>query len=375
MITIEQVDLSSKAQVRRFIQLPFRLYRHDPRWVPPLLIDVKQQLNKQAHPFYEHSDADFFVAVAGNEIVGRIAVIENRRFNEWHGTHKAHFYFFECEDDHTVAGALFAAAADWAQRRGLNMLIGPKGLGPMDGYGMLIEGFEQRQMMTTMNYNLPYFVPLVEGWGFEKEVDFLSCYANSADFHLPERVRRIAERVERRGELRVQRFTSTKELRAWAPRIGEAYNKAFVNNWEYHPLTPREVQFVLDSVQSIADPRLIKIIVHGEDVVGFLFAFPDIAHAIQRSRGRLFPFGIVDMLISLRTTRWIAVNAAGILPEFQGRGGNALLYNEIEKTVRSRRFEHGALYQVAETAVNMRRDLENLGGIRYKNHRVYRRGI
>ena len=125
----------------------------------------------------------------------------------------------------------------------------------------------------------------------------------------------------------------------------------------------------------IAQPGLMKIINHGEDVVGFLFACPDVSAALQRARGHLLPLGILDLLLEMRRTQWIALNGAGILPEFQGRGGNAVLYSEIERTVRESGFQHAALTQVAETAVQMRRDLENLGNEPFKNHRVYGRHL
>jgi GNAT superfamily N-acetyltransferase len=375
MLTIEKIDTSSKPQVNRFVRLPFRLYKNDPFWVPPILIDNEAQLNRKKHPFYEHSDADFFMAVCDGQDVGRIAAIENRRFNQYHATHQAQFYFFESEDDQEIANALFEALFDWARQRGLDTVVGPKGFGPLDGYGMLIEGFTGHQMMTMMNYNPPSYPRMLEALGFTKEVDFISCCADSASFNFPERARRIAERVQQRGTLQVRRFTSIRALKAWAGRIGVAYNKAFVNNWEYYPLTEREIAFVVNTLETIANPRLIKIITHGPDVVGFLFAFPDLADAIRRSGGRLLPFGLLDMLLEMRRTQWVAVNAAGILPEFQGLGGNALLYSEMVKTILDNKYAHGALYQVAETAVNMRRDLENLGLTPYKNHRVYHRHI
>jgi hypothetical protein len=172
-------------------------------------------------------------------------------------------------------------------------------------------------------------------------------------------------------------FRNKKELVGWAPRIGKAYNQAFVNNWEYVPLTDREIKFVVDNIITIADPRLIKVIAAGEDAVGFLFGFADVSAAIQRSKGHLLPFGLIDMLIEMRRTKWIALNGAGILPEYQGRGGNALLYSEMEKTVSNQdfHFEDADLTQVAESAVQMRNDLINLGGKAYKNHRVFSRAI
>jgi hypothetical protein len=375
MINIDVIDTSSKAQVKRFTRLPFRLYKNTPQWVPPIRIDHEAQLDKQKHPFYEHSQGEFFIAHSGGEDVGRIAVFENQTFNQYHDSRQAQFYFFESVEDPAVAEALFSRAFDWARDRSLDTLIGPKGLGALDGYGMLVEGFEHRQMMTMMNYNPAYYPPMLEALGFQKEVDFVSCYVNTQTFQLPERVRSIARRVEERGILRVQRFKDKRHLLSWAGRIGEAYNKAFVNNWEYYPLTEREIKFVVDNIMTVADPKLIKVIVHGEEVVGFLFGFADISPAIQRSRGRLLPFGLVDMLLEMRRTPWISLNGAGILPEFQGRGGNALMYAEMLATITGYNFKHGEMTQVAETASTMRADLINLGGIPYKNHRVFRKPL
>ncbi len=375
MFLVEKIDTRSKAQVRRFVKIPFQFYINTPQWVPPIRVDVEAMLDHQKHPFYEHSDGEFFIAARDGKDVGRLAVFENVNFNKYHGTKKAQFYFFECEDNLETAEALFEHAYDWARNRGLDTIIGPKGLGPLDGYGILVEGFEHRQMMTMMNYNLPYLPVLVEKMGFEKEVDFISCYIHAPDFKLPDRIYKIAERVENRGTLKVKRFKNKRELIEWAPRIGKAYNKTFINNWEYVPLTDHELDFVIKNIMTIANPKMIKIITHGEDVIGFLFAFADVSAALQRSKGRLFPFGIIDLLLELRRSKWVALNGEGILDEFQGRGGNALLYAEIGKTVRDFRFEHADLTQVAETAVDMRSDLINLGGRPYKNHRVYRRKI
>jgi hypothetical protein len=374
-VTIEPVDTRQRGQVRAFLDLPYRLYAGHPLWVPPLRLDVALQLNREKYPYYRHSDADFFVARRNGTIVGRIAVLENRRYNQTHAVHTAQFYLFECENDFAAAEALFERAAEWAQQRRLDTLVGPKGFAPLDGYGLLVEGYEVRPAMTMMNYNPPYYPDFVERLGFSKVVDFVSCYLGAGRFRLPERVHRIAQRAAERSGLRVVRFRTAKELRAWAERIGRAYNQAFVNNWEYYPLTDEEIRFVTDSLLSVADPRLIKIIARGDEAVGFLFAFRDVSSGLQRSRGRLWPFGILHLLWDMRRTDWVAINGAGILPEFQGRGGNALLYSEMEKTIHEAGFRHADLTQVAESAVQMRRDLETVGGVAYKNHRVYARKL
>ncbi|MCK4976014.1 MAG: hypothetical protein KAS36_03705 [Anaerolineales bacterium] len=375
MLTIIKIDTAEKAQVRRFVRIPYRLYKNHPQWVPPLYMDAEMQLNREKHPYYEHSEADFFIAERDGQDVGRIAILENKPFNKYHDTRKAQFYLFECENDQQAATALFNRAFEWAQKRNLDQVIGPKGFGALDGYGLLVEGYEHRQIMTMLNYNYPYYPHLIEALGFEKEVDFVSCYLNAEKFRLPERVHRIAKRVQQRGSLGIKRFNSKKELRAWVPRIGRAYNKAFVDNWEYYPLTDNEINFILDTILTVADPRLIKVITHDNDAVGFLFGFPDLSSALQKAKGRLLPFGIIHLLMEMRHTKWIALNGAGILPEFQGRGGNALLYAEMENTIHDNDFEHADLTQVGETAVQMRQDLVNLGGEPYKNHRVYRKEL
>lgn len=376
MFTIEKIDTENKSQVKRFVELPHRLYRDCPQWVPLLNIDAYTYLNRRKHPFHEHSDVDFFLAARDGRDVGRIAAIENKPYNEYHRTRKANFYFFDCEDDPQAVTALFETVFDWAKARGLDEVVGPKGMGPLDGYGILIFGHEHRNTMTMLNYNHSYYRKLVEALGFEKEVDFVSCFLPADKFQVPERVERITQRVMQRGGLQVKRFKNKRELIAWAPRIGKAYNEAFVQNWEYYPLSQREIDFVVDNIMTIADHRLIKIIVHGEAVVGFLFAFHDVSAALQRSKGRLFPFGLIDLLLELKRTDKVAVNGMGILPEFQGLGGNAILYAEMGHTLLDfKQFKHVEMSQVAETTEQMRADLKNLNGVEYKNHRVYRKWI
>ncbi len=376
MLTIEKIDTSNKSQVKRFVQFYYDLYKDCPEWVPPLYVDAYLPLNRKKHPFFEHSDADFFLAVDDGQVVGRICAADNKPFNRYHHTRKAHFYAFDSINDQQVANALFDAVFDWSHGRGLDTVIGPKGLSPFDGYGIQIEGFEHRQMMTMMNYNFAYYPRLVEALGFEKEVDFVSCYLPAESFRVPERIERIARRAAQRGNLKVKEFKSKKELLQWAPRIGESYNRTFIHNWEYYPFSSGDVKYAVDNVFLVADHRLIKLVLHGDDIVGFLFAFPDVSAALQRAKGHLFPFGIIDLLLEMKRTKTISGNGMGILPEFQGTGGNALLYNEMGKTVFAfNQFEHVEMTQVAETTRQMRADLKNLNGVEYKNHRVYRKAI
>ncbi len=376
MVTIETVNLDSKTEVNAFVQFQYDLYRDVPQFTPPFYSDIKLMLNKKKHPFYERSDGEFYVAKSDGKIVGKLGILENKPFNDYHKTKKAQFYLFDCINDQEVANKLFEAAFEWCRARGLNEVVGPKGLSAFDGYGILVEGFEHHQMMTMMNYNFPYYPTLLENLGFEKEVDFVSCYIHRDRFQLPEKVRLVAERVLEKGNFKIVHFKSKKEMmKNYADQIGQAYNDTFINNWEYYPLSEGEVKLLVDNLMVVADPKLVKLITYNDKIVGFLLAFPDISKALKRQGGKITPWGIVDMMISLKRTNWVSLNGAGVLPEYHGRGGNALLYYEMEKTIKDYGFEHYELTQVAETAEQMRKDLITAGGKPYKNHRVYHKKI
>jgi hypothetical protein len=375
MLQVEMLDTSNKAKVDEFIRLPFRLYKDCPQWCPPFISDIKTMLDRNKHPYYEHSDADFFVVRRDGQVVGRIAAMENKSFNQYHGTKKGQFYLFECENDLDAARMLFGRACEWMSDRGLTEIVGPKGFSGFDGYGIQVEGYEEHQMMIMMNYNYPYYNDLMTAMGFEKEVDFVSCYMHRDKFVLPDKINRVLEIIKKRGKFKVKNFSSRKELLEWAPRIGDAYNRSFINNWEYYPMTQREIKFAVEGVLVVANPKLIKIITYEDNICGFLFGFPDISKSMQRGKGRLNPISIADMMISLKTTNWISLNGVGVLPEYQGTGGNVILYDETVKTMKDFGYEHAELTQMAETATQVRRDIITVGAKPYKNHRIYHKKI
>jgi hypothetical protein len=375
MIQVSQVDINDRKQVDRFIKFHYDLYRGCKQWVPPFWSDMRAMLNPKKHPFYEHSDAAFFIAEQDGKIVSRIAALENKPFNQYHNTKKMAFYLFDTIEDIEAARAVIDRACEWGRARGLTEVSGPKGLSAFDGYGIQVEGFEYRQMMTMMNYNYAYYPRLLEQLGFERENDFVSCYIPRDKFLLPEKVNRAAEIVKKRGTFVVKNFKDRKEMLTWADRIGKAYNSTFVNNWEYYPLTEREIKFAVDGVLTVADPKLIKIILYGDEVVGFLFAFPDISAALQRHGGKITPWALVDFLLEMKRTKWVSLNGVGILPEYHGRGGNALLYHEMQHTITDFNFLHAEQTQMADTAVQVRKDMETLGAKIYKVHRIFHRSL
>jgi hypothetical protein len=370
---VRKIDTSLRRDVRQFITFPFELYRDCDQWVPPIVPDMKTALNRDEYPFYDHSTADFFVAEDDGRTVGRIAAIDNRRYNAYHQSRTAFFYFFEVVEDLQVARALFDAASQWAVDRDLTTMIGPRGLLRGDGHGLLVEGFEHRPAMG-IPYNPPYYGPFLEAVGFEKEIDFLSAHL-SGELDLPQRFYDVAERVKERRGFWVKSFTSKRELRRWVPQVQEINNQAFKDVWGYYPIDEAEADAVADRFLTAADPRLIKLVMKGEDVVGFVIGYPDVSAGIQRANGRLWPLGWLHLLIASRRTQWINFNGAGILPEHQGAGASAVLFAELAKTVLDFGFKHADLVQVAEDNVESRAEVTGVGGEWYKCHRIYRRSL
>lgn len=372
-MVIHQVDLDSRRDVERFVQFPYRLYRDCPQWVPPLRSSAYEALDRRRHPFYAHSVAAFFLALSGDEVLGRIAVLEHRNFNRYHGTNVAFFGFFEAVDDSQVSAALFDAAFTWARRRGLDAMMGPHGLLGNEGNSILVEGFEHRPALG-VPYNHPYYHRLVSEAGFEKETDFLSAHLDGS-YQLPERVTEIAQRVRARRGFEVKTFGSLAELQGWIPRFLEAHRRAFAANRTYYPPTDAEVATILSVLRWVIDPRLVKLILRQGEVVGMVLGLRDVSAGLQRAGGRLWPTGWYHILTERRRTRWINLNGFGLLPEHRGVGADAVLLQALYDTVRQGNFERVYLVQVEEGNVAMVNEASRLGITWSVRHRSYRRSL
>jgi hypothetical protein len=370
---VRKLDTTRARHVRQFINFPFELYRDCPEWVPPILLEMKLILNRKKHPFYHHSAAEFFLAESEGQTLGRITVIDNRNYNSYHGHKNGFFYFFEAVEDYQVSQALFGAACDWAQNRGLEDLVGPKGFLQGDGMGILVEGFDHRPAIG-IPYNYPYYDALLRDSGFEKETDFASGYLRG-DHKLPQRFYDIAEKVKARRDFSIKSFTSQREMRRWIQRVGKVYNETFTENWEYCPLTEEEMGVVADRLLAISDPRLMKLVMKGDDIAGFVFAFPDISAAIQKTRGRVWPLGWILLMREFKRTKWANLNGLGLLEKYRGVGANSVLYTELAKSVHDFGFEHTDVVQVEERNAKSLAEMAAIGVEWYKRHRIYRRTL
>jgi hypothetical protein len=370
---LTRIDPSRRALVRRFVGLPFDLFRETPQWCPPLRRDVALAMDRERHPFYRHSNAAFFLAEDSGRALGRIAVMENRNFNEARGRRDAFFYFFESGDDPQVAAALIDAAADWARERGLDTLVGPKGFLPGDGMGILVEGFEHPVPMG-VPYHHPYYDGLLTGCGLAKETDYLSGRVGEAHT-LPEQFLEAADAAAAQSGYHLHPFTSKRELRRWFGRIGEVYNQAFAETWEFCPLTPEEMDFIGSRLLALADPRLMVLVMRGEDIAGHLFILPDLGNGLRAARGRLLPFGWARLLAEGRRTEVVDLLGLGLLPEHRGVGANAVVYAAIFRAVGQFRFRHAELVQIEEGNSRVLANMTAIGVPWRHRHRIYRMSL
>jgi GNAT superfamily N-acetyltransferase len=368
-LQVIEVDTERTSQVKQFLELPSRVYEHAPLWVPPLQGEERRMLDRGRNPFFQHSQAAFFLAFEGERPVGRLAVLNHRPYNEYNQECTAFFYLFESYDEPAAAEALFAAAVDWARRQGLTRMIGPKGFSPLNGMGLLMDGFQHRPALG-IPYNLPYYPALLDGAGFFAMTGIVSGYL-SAHIQFPERIHEIAALVRERRGLRVLRFQKRSDLRRIVPKLKDLYNLSIQGTPGNYPVTDEEVQEIAGQMLRFADPRLIKIIMKGEEIVGFLFAYPDISAAQKRTRGRLLPIGWIDLLLEMRRTPWVNINGMGILKEHRGAGGTALLFSEMQKSIVERGFIHADLVQIGSENDPMLRELRSLGVDFYKKHCLY----
>jgi hypothetical protein len=376
-VTVTIRPVAGKRDEREFIELPHRLYRDVPQWVPWFRADVRRMVSRK-HPFFEHSAAEFFLARRGDRVVGRLCVQENTRYNQHQKMRGAHFYFFDAEDDPEAATALFEAARGWARGRGLDSLMGPFGLGGSTGNGILVDGFEHTAAMTMMSWNPPYYARLLEGAGFAKHFELYSAHLDASAFRLPDRIRSVAEHVLARKRFSVLRFRNKAELKRLAGKIGEVYNVSLASDPSHsdaYPLTPAELKLATNDIMTVADPQLVKILAYDGEIVGFVFGFADVSKTLKRNDGRIGPIAILRLLRALRTAPDLLINGAAILPKYQRLGGNALLYATLEETARARAFHDVDLVQVADTTSLMLSDIQTLGGTVWKTHRVYLRTV
>jgi hypothetical protein len=361
----------SKRDRRAFIDLPFRLYRGDPYWVPPLKADVAELLDPRRHPFYQHAEAELFLARAGGRVVGRIAAIKNDLHVAHHDERAGFFGFFECEPDPAAAGALFDAAGRWLAARGLSVMRGPASPSLNEECGLLVQGFDSSPAVM-MPYNPPWYADLIEAHGFRKAKDLLAFLARYTT--PPERLIRMSEALARRHRITIR---SLDKRRFWdeVERVRTIYNAAWEKNWGFVPMTDAEFTHMAKKMRPVVDPSLVAFAEVDGQLAGFALSLPDVNRALKHMGGRLFPFGWLKGLWYGRRPGFARVLALGVLDQYRRTGAAEMLYLYLIRTGLSRGIPAGEFSWVLEDNALMRAGIEKIGGQVYKVYRLYDRPL
>ena len=366
-----------RRDLKRFIDLPYRLHARDPVWVPPLRRDVELLLSRTRNPFFEHAEAEYFIAERGDEVVGRIAAISNRLHNETHGDRVGFFGFFESVDDQSVAGALLDAAAEWCRQRGHDVLRGPASFSVNDECGLLVDGFQAPPTLM-MPHNPAYYIGLLERAGFEKAKD-LWVYQGGREEHyvpVPERLARGTELIRQRQGITL-RPLNLKDFPGEVERIKVLYNAAWEKNWGFVPMTDHEIDHLAEQFKPVVIPEMVPMAEKDGKLIGFGIALPDLNVVFKRHRsGRLFPM-ILDLLWSLKMKRIrrARILLLGVLPEYRGKGVDAMLYHWIWTRSGERKIYWGEAGWILEDNPAMNAGLEKMTFRVYKTYRLYDRPI
>lgn len=368
---IEIRPVEARSDLTRFLKLPERMYRGDPCWVSPLLVERREFFNPKKNPFFNHAEVALYLAYKNGQPAGRISAHISRTHNTYHHEKAGFFGFFETVEDYPVAEALLQAAAEWGRAKGMDKIRGPLNFTTNHEVGLLVDGFN-RPPVIMMTYNPAYYARFIEQFGFRKAMD-LYAYYGTDDQPIPERVIRVIERVKERSgcTLRSMDFGNfDREVTT----IKEVYNGAWAANWGFVPLTDEEFDFTAKDLKQIADPELILIAEDHGRPVGFSMALPDFNQVLIRLNGRLLPFGLLKLLWLTKVRRIIdgvRVLTMGVLPEYRKRGLDNIFYLETFNRGVARGYRWGEFSWVLENNEMMKHVAENLGYRRYKTYRVY----
>ena len=375
---VEITECKTRAERRQFIDFQWEIYKGDPYWVPPLISEREAFYDRAKNPFFEHSDLAMFVARRDGKIVGTIAAIQNNRHNQVHEEKIGFFGGFEVINDYAIAKALLDTASNWLKARGLTALRGPATLSANDEYGLLIEGFDSEPQIL-MTYNPPYYLTLLEQYGCKKAMDLYAWWApteNAAKEIIGGRFERIAKMAMKRGRFTI-RQADMKHFDEEVERIKKIYNKAWLKNWGFVPMTDREIDHLGEGLKQMVDPELVFIAERDGEPVGMSISLPNLNRPLHKA----YPNPKTPELWTLLKFLWYRrtmVNSMrlivlGVLPEFRKSGVDAAMIYETLLVVIKKKLTGGECSWILETNDDMNRVIQYANPILYKKYRIVQR--
>ncbi|MGN6373413.1 MAG: GNAT family N-acetyltransferase [Solirubrobacteraceae bacterium] len=365
-------SVGGRRDLREFIRLPWKLYESSPNWVAPLVSERRKHLSRRRNPFFEHAEAEYFLAWRGEQPVGRISAHVDHRLNAFHDNRWGLFGFFECAEDPDAAHALLDAAESWLRERDRDRMVGPMDFSTNHECGLLVAGHELAPQILE-NWHHPYYRDLLESAGMSKAMDLYKWQILSAEHDrvLPI-IYQLADSLHSTHGIRV-RHMRRRDFKAEVERFMEVYNAAWESNWAFVPLTPRELHSYAKELKPILDERFAFIAERGDEVVGAALTLPDMNRVLSELNGRLLPFGWVKLLHERRRIDEIRVFALGVKREYRHTGTAAAFYAEHWRECLRRPIRRAETGWILETNDSMNRAMEALGGDVVKRYRIYER--
>jgi GNAT superfamily N-acetyltransferase len=373
-MAVEIRPVRSRQDLIRFIKLPFRLYKDQPNWVPPLVYERKRHLDRNRNPFFQHAEAEYFLAWRNGTPVGRISAHVDHRLNEFQQNDWGLFGFFECEDDQEAAGALVKAAEDWNRERGRDRLVGPFDFSTNHECGLLVDGYDLKPQILEF-WHHPYYQGLLENAGLAKAMDLYKWHLDVSDREkiLPV-IFELAEKVESEHGV-VVRNMRKKDFEAEVRRFMDVYNAAWENNWGFVPLTDEELRDYAKQLRPLLDERWAWIAEKDGQTVGAALTLLDWNEVLIGMGGRLFPTGWIKFLRGRDKIRHVRVFALGVKPEYQHTGVAARFYVEHFDQAERGVVRSGEMGWILEANTAMNRGMEAMGGEIVKRYRIYDKAL
>ncbi|HEX3041493.1 MAG TPA: hypothetical protein VHP56_05335 [Solirubrobacterales bacterium] len=378
MASVSIRPVRTRRELKRFVKVPFGLHRESEQWVPPLVFERMQFLDRKKNPWFEHGEAEFFLAERDGEAVGRISAHLDRRWDEFQGGKDAMFGFFEAAEDPEVVGALFDAASEWALARGRERLLGPMDFTTNDEIGILIEGFELEPMILEP-WHPPYYQRLIEAEGFGKAMDVLMWELRMGELKEGEKfdpsIHEAAEKALHDEGITIRNMRK-REMAGEVRRFMDVYNEAWGNNWGFVPITDAEVEFQAKNLKQVLDEEWTFMAEKDGEVIGAALTLPDINQVMAGLNGRLLPFGWAKFLLGKRKIDRLRVFALGVKHDYRHTGVAAGLYLEhIKMAALPDKIHWGEMGWILETNKPMNRAMEGMGGKIVKKYRLYERSL
>ncbi|GAA4805590.1 GNAT family N-acetyltransferase [Olivibacter ginsenosidimutans] len=369
------VEVSSKSQLKTFIDFPHELYKDDPNYVPELFVAQRDILTPGKHPFYKHSYIQLFLAYRDNQVVGRIAAIYNTNHNAFTGANDGFFGFFDTINDQEVVDALLDQSIVWLKTKGATKIVGPVNLSTNETCGLLVKGFD-RPPVAMMPYNKPYYESLLLHTGLKKQTDLLAYLVRRNN--LNDRSVRLLEALENRllrSNIRIRQIDK-KNLKNEIPKIKALYNSAWDKNLGFVPMTDDEFNYMAKDLALLLDPKYAIIAEQGDKMVGFALGIPDINQIlIKIKRGRLFPTGIFKLLFGLKNVTGVRVLLLGVIDGYRKLGIEACLYGRLIKNAEGTKLEYAECSWMLEDNYLMNHAIEQINGELYKRYRLFEKPI